>query len=416
MKRSFLNIIKQTKERVEDDIFLNTHRLKDTYFTRSSGKMRFSEAIYFILKGIKKTLQIELDNWFWNQGRESMTKQSFSELRQKISPQAFVELNDIFVSQFYEDSYKKYKGFRLLAIDGSITEIPNTELNREYFGYYHNQSSWKQSRAMATVIYDVENDIIVESDIRSWKSAERAVAMELIERLEEKNIKNNLFLFDRGYPSVEMFNFLAERHAKYLIRVKNKKFHKKIDDITDEDKLITLENCVEKLRVINVTLSTGETEKLITNIYDESFTTNDFKELYFKRWGIETKYSQLKSRYELENFSGCLPIAIEQDFYANIYLSNMLALAKDEANEKVKKEKKNLKYEYKVNTNIFVGKMIPMLVCVFLEEDSDKRGKLYVKVMKSIEKNIVPIRPDRSFPRREPSRKTKYPYTRRRAL
>ena len=108
MKRNFLNILKQTRERVEDNIFLNTHRLKDTYFTRSSGKMRFSEAIYFILKGIKKTLQIELDNWFWNQGRESMTKQSFSELRQKISPQAFVELNDIFVSQFYEDSYKKF--------------------------------------------------------------------------------------------------------------------------------------------------------------------------------------------------------------------------------------------------------------------------------------------------------------------
>ena len=94
----------------------------------------------------------------------------------------------------------------------------------------------------------------------------------------------------------------------------------------------------------------------------------------------------------------------------------MLVLAKDEANEKVKKEKKNLKYEYKVNMNIFIGKMIPMLVCVFLEEDSDKSGKMYVKVMKSIEKNIVPIRPDRNFPRREPSRKTKYPYTRRRAL
>ncbi len=416
MKRTFLNILTQTKKRVEDDHFLDMYRLKNTYFTRSSGKMRFSEAIYFILKGIKKTLQIELDNWFWKQGRESMTKQSFSELRQKISPKAFVELNDIFVSQFYEAPYKKYKGYRLLAIDGSITEIPNTELNREYFGYYHNQSSWKQSRAMATVVYDVENDVIVESDIRNWKSAERTVAMELIERLEEKGIEDNLFLFDRGYPSVEMFNFLAEKHAKYLIRVKNNKFHKEIDNLTDEDKVITLEGCTEKLRVINVTLNTGETEKLITNIYDKDFTNNDFKELYFKRWGIETKYCQLKSRYELENFSGCLPIAIEQDFYANIYLSNMLVLAKNEANEEIKTEKKNLKYEYKVNMNIFIGKMIPMLISALLEENSAKRGKLYTKVMESIERNIVPVRPDRSFPRREPSRKTKYPYTRRRAL
>jgi len=29
--------------------------------------------------------------------------------------------------------------------------------------------------------------------------------------------------------------------------------------------------------------------------------------------------------------------------------------------------------------------------------------------MKNITKNLVPIRPDRNFPRREPSRKNKYP-------
>lgn len=416
MKQTFLDILKQTKERVEKDTFLRAHRLKDTYFTRSSGKMHFSDAIYFILKGIKKTLQIELDNWFFEQGKESMTKQSFSELRQKISPQAFVELNDIFVTQFYETEYKKYKGYRLLAIDGSITEIPNTKLNREYFGYYHNQSQWKQSRAMSTVIYDVENDVIVESDIRNWKSAERAVATELIEKLGEKGFKNDLFLFDRGYPSIEMFNFLASKNVKYLMRVKNNKFHKRIDSVTEKDKTITLKKCTEKLRVINVVLSTGETEKLITNIYDKNFTNDDFKELYFKRWGIEKKYCQLKSRYELENFSGCLPIAIEQDFYANIYLSNMLTLAKNEANERIKAQKKNLSYEYKVNMNIFIGKMIPMLVSVLLEENSSKRGRQYEKLIKDIAKNVVPVRPGRSFPRREPSRKTKYPFTRRRAL
>ncbi len=94
----------------------------------------------------------------------------------------------------------------------------------------------------------------------------------------------------------------------------------------------------------------------------------------------------------------------------------MLVLAKNEANEEIKTEKKNLKYEYKVNMNIFIGKMIPMLISALLEENSAKRGKLYTKVMESIERNIVPVRPDRSFPRREPSRKTKYPYTRRRAL
>ena len=38
--------------------------------------MEFNDAIYFILKGIKRTLQIELDNWFgFLDSGKTMTKQ-----------------------------------------------------------------------------------------------------------------------------------------------------------------------------------------------------------------------------------------------------------------------------------------------------------------------------------------------------
>ena len=416
MNKLFKNIVEITKATVESIKFMNNHKTKATYFNRSTGKMKFSEAMYFIIKGIKKTLQIELDTWFEGQGKESMTKQSFSELRQKISPKAFVELNDIFVEQFYTNEYKKYKGYRLLAIDGSITEIPNTAQNREYFRYYHNQSEWKQARAMVTVVYDIENDCMVESDIRTWKAAERDVAKDLIEKVCKKGTKNDLILFDRGYPSIGMFEFLEEKQVKFLMRVKKGKFQNQIDAANEKDQIIVIGKNELKLRVVNVELSTGETEKLVTNLLYNEFSESDFKDLYFKRWGIEVKYNQLKSKYELENFSGCVPMAIEQDFYANIFLSNMLSLAKNEANYNIKAEKQGLKYDYKVNMNIFIGKMIPVLIICLTEENDKKRGKLYQKVMKEVCKNVVPVRPDRSFPRREPSRKNKYPFTRRRAL
>ncbi|MCC5909768.1 MAG: hypothetical protein JJT76_04955 [Clostridiaceae bacterium] len=61
-----------------------------------------------------------------------------------------------------------------------------------------------------------------------------------------------------------------------------------------------------------------------------------------KRWEIEVKYHQLKSRYELENFSGVNPIAIMQDFYATIYLSNLMAMVNIEANENAESRKENL--------------------------------------------------------------------------
>lgn len=45
-----------------------------------------------------------------------------------------------------------------------------------------------------------------------------------------------------------------------------------------------------------------------------------FKELYFLRWGIESKYKELKCSIEIEEFSGTKPNSIEKDFYVSVYL------------------------------------------------------------------------------------------------
>jgi hypothetical protein len=420
MLKNFMTSLEIARKQINDSFFMFANRTKSTYFTKETAKMNFRDAIYFILKGLRKTLQIEIDDWFeFLGGENTMTKQAFSQLRQKIKPDAFIQLNDNYVTWFYsDDNFKKYKGYRLLSIDGSITEIPNTINNRVHFGYYHNQSDRQQARAMVCVIYDIENDYILESDIRTWKAAERDVAKELIERLELKGFKDDILLFDRGYPSKDMFDFLESKKLKYLMRVKVNKFHPEFDKANDPDQLITLihKNQTLTLRIINVILPTGEVEKLVTNMMNVDFTTKDFKVLYFKRWGIEVKYSQLKSRYELENFSGVNPIAIMQDFYATIYLSNLMAIAKVEANKNAESNKEGLKYEYKVNMNILISKMSRTLIECFYEDDLEKRTSLFDQAMKNITRNLVPIRPNRSFPRREPSRKNKYPVNKKRSL
>ena len=420
MFKNFMNSLEIARKQINDYNFMCTNRTKSTYFIKDTAKMSFKDAIYFILKGLRKTLQIEIDDWFeFLNGDNTMTKQGFSQLRQKIKPDAFMQLNDNYISWFYnDDNYKKYKGYRLLSIDGSITEIPNTANNREYFGYYHNQSDRQQARAMVSVIYDIENDYILESDIRMWKAAERDLARELIGRLENKGFKNDLLLFDRGYPSNEMFEFLESKNLKYLMRVKVNKCNQVFDKANEDDQIVEIihKKKTLKMRIINVILPTGETEKLVTNIMDEKLTNEDFKKLYFKRWGIEVKYNQLKSRYELENFSGVSPTAIKQDFYAAIYLSNLMSMAKAEANERAKLKNENLKYEYKVNMNILISKMTKTLIECFYEEDMEKRIILFDKAMKNITKNLVPIRPHRSFSRKEPSRKNKYPVNKKRSM
>lgn len=113
----------------------------------------------------------------------------------------------------------------------------------------------------------------------------------------------------------------------------------------------------------------------------------DFKELYFKRWGVETKYDELKNRLEIENFTGTTKIAIEQDFYTSIYLSNMIELARKDSDEiaKVERENKEIKYEYKTNLNILIGNLKDKLIMMYLEESPKKEIKFIKKSCKKFQ-------------------------------
>ncbi|NFV11754.1 transposase [Clostridium sporogenes] len=141
-------------------------------------------------------------------------------------------------------------------------------------------------------------------------------------------------------------------------------------------------------------------ETLITNIFDKSFSVSDFKKLYFKRWEIEVKYNKIKNKLQIENFTGKTVISIEQDFYATIYLSNMLALVKKDAIEE-KYENKSLKYDYKVKTNILIGKLKDYLILMLITKNPWKCNKILKYIQQEIQRNVIPIRPNRKFERKE---------------
>lgn len=56
-----------------------------------------------------------------------------------------------------------------------------------------------------------------------------------------------------------------------------------------------------------------------------------FSDLYRLRWGVESKYRELKNRLEIEAFNSVKPISIRQEFFAAMYLSNLAAIIKSQA-------------------------------------------------------------------------------------
>ena len=53
----------------------------------------------------------------------------------KLSHQAFIELNDDLVNAFYESAtIDIWQGHRLLAVDGSVTQVPLSDELLKHFG------------------------------------------------------------------------------------------------------------------------------------------------------------------------------------------------------------------------------------------------------------------------------------------
>ena len=374
--------------------------------------MGFVDVISFILGLAKKSLQLELDDYFalTNKSPETISKQAYSAARKKINPLAFVQLLNIVVEMFYSSvDFAKFKGYRLLAIDGSVMEIPNTSELRRSFGFAVNKTS-KVARARGSILYDLKNDMIIDARIAGYKDAERDLAFKHLERLQAIRTEKELVLFDRGYPGCELIGHLIDNNIDFVMRTPIN-FLKEIRDAQGEDTVVEykFKRRSYKLRVIKVVLSTGEIETLITSLFSNEFTPQDFKELYGMRWGIETKYNELKNKLQLENVTGVCRIAVEQDFYASMYLANMASLAKREAEEKRGRSKKKTKYEYKINVNMLIGKLKDVLVLMLLEDDEKVRSSIFDKVMQEITRNVVPIRPNRSQPRKKSYSEGKFP-------
>ena len=78
---------------------------------------------------------------------------------------------------------------------------------------------------------------------------------------------------------------------------------KEINEAKGPDQIVdlTVDGITIKMRVIRLMLDSHNEEILVTNLLDESFGLEDFKELYFKRWGIEVKFNELKNRLQKDS-------------------------------------------------------------------------------------------------------------------
>ena len=380
-------------------------------FTRNR-KLSFSMNILLILSALKHSIQTGIDQFLIDTDTvfDTYSKQAFSKGRQRILPEAFLELHKKSVEFFYNEAdYETYFGHRVLAVDGSKINLP---YNRELLDIYGSQKSTNGLiQSLVSCLTDVMNNVIIDGIMAPFDSSERELAKQNITNSVNMLTDNDIILFDRGYPSSELMQFLDKNGSKYIMRC-DATFLGKLLKTHIENDFVTTHKFVKSgitltFRVVRFPISDGTTEILVTNILDE-FDIADFKQLYNLRWGIEKTYNCIKNKFELESFSGTKPICILQDFYANLMLYNALAMVMYENNKELaKKGDTETKYIYKTNENQAVNKIRENLIKAVITENEFERDRLFTKIRKQLQKEVVPVRPNRIC---DNNRKPKHPF------
>ena len=295
-----------------------------------------------------------------------VTKQAISKARQGINPTLFQALYQTTVDSFFKSgiSCALWKGiYHIFAIDGSKIELPSSDSNMEKFGELFSKAnpSRRWSQAMISILYDVTNDFIVHGLIRPFLSSERTAAVDHCITINSLGLfgSNSIIIFDRGYYSEEMFRYFSSLGLFCVMRLKENINLSKSCTGDNSSILPASSDYPETIiRVIAVDLGNGTTEYLATNILDNTLTTLDFKELYFLRWGCETKYYELKILLLLEEFNGATSISIEQEFYINLMYSNLASIIKKDADDKISHNANpENKYSYQANRAYIIGQL-----------------------------------------------------------
>jgi len=408
---------------LENSSFIDKYKASYSDFTRARS-LSFKDLVVMQCNLMCSSISNELDTFFEILNSDDLdmsapSASAFSTARRKIRHGVFGELDESLISSFYEYyDYKRWNGFRLIAVDGSPLQLPSSFATEVYFGRQQQEGAKSYVMGRIMSFYDVLNSFTLEAELAPYKAQERGLALKYIPNFGEKD----LLLYDRNFYSYTVFQQHIANNAKFCMRlpIGSNMVKKFLESGEDErivfykaDKKHKLE-CKEynlptepiMLRLVRVELPDKNVEVLITNLFDTNvFPASCFKVLYNLRWPIEESYKTLKVKAQLPNWTGKSVESCKQDFYAKIFTLNLTALMIFEVDKDVQGKNKDKELDYKVCWSEAIRKMRKRIVKLFYTDNICRIIK-YIKA--KLVKNLTSIRPDRKVERKKYTRRAKF--------
>lgn len=360
-----------------NDFLSREYIVEENKFTRNR-KMTFKEYVVYVFHASGSSNFADALRYFTNtlkNGLDSITPQAVNKQRMFISPKLYEDIFKMYIDKLYSEykGFSKLGEFIVVACDGSIFHVPNTILTKIAFKIpILNVFKRFLSRVRVSCILDVNSTLILSAKIVSRNIDEISLAIEHLKDLNSRmDISKLLTLYDRGYGSTKLMIYNLYYGSNFVIRLNSMAFSKKISNMASDDGIIQInitkkilrsitdENVREfaekmgrlEIRIVKVKLKNGTIEILATNLDSSKYNRSYLKEIYGKRWAIETGYDKLKNLIRIEDFTGIRQEIIEQDFYAGIFMYNVCSTIKFDIETSNIRVPKNSNKKYKITAN-----------------------------------------------------------------
>lgn len=416
-KKYHAKLFKGLSDLLTNKAFIEENCFEDTHFTRKKT-LTFQTVTLLILQLLKSSVKTELKRFYTTVFKVDevvnwITDSAFCKARQKIRHRLFIDLNKFIVRFFYAKAdWIRWFHFRLLAVDGSAFNLPSSKELLNTFGCHHTNSiGTKIPQARVSFLTDVLNYITMDAQIESFKVSEQHMFNSHLDCIG----KGDLLTADANYGHFWIFKKISKTKADFCFRInQSSSFVQDFIKSGNKDSICiwnpsskTVENCRKKkvdtkpmkVRLVRIDLSENETEVLVLSLLDQvKYNYDCIKDLYNTRWAIEEEIKKFMQRQLIEFFSSLKVNGVLQDFYANIFMLNLVPFLAEPTRDQIYKASEGCKYRQQINWTSAFSDIRNRVVLLFLR-GIDKIESIIKSVRDSIMIDAEPIRPGRRFPR-----------------
>lgn len=299
--------------------------------------------------------------WILFKGGSSVSASAVSQARSKINSSLYKNVFNRFNKATSGSDVKTFKGYRLLAVDGSEIQVLPEQDNDITYGA--SKKGKKRHFVHLNAEFDALNSVFTDALLQP--GSEKNEDSALLELARRSSFQKAIFIADRGYEALMSFYRLQKEHIPFVIRIKDEtsstsilKYYKTPDseeyDIPFNVILTSKNNRHVKdhwdvykyissyrkqpefdgqttelplnIRVVRFKAACEGNESFITvctNLSETEFGTEDIKQIYRLRWQVEVGFRGLKRNTDLEWTHSRKLDLVQSEIYAKMTLYNL---------------------------------------------------------------------------------------------